>query len=265
MDFICPQEFIDLAHLLADEAQPIARHYFRNEDMQVEIKSAHDPVTIADREIEQKWRKIIQSKRPQDGIWGEEFGRINPDAELTWIFDPIDGTKVFTLGRATFGCMIGLHHKQHGFILGLIDQPIVNLRWFGAKGCGATLNGKKLQTKAPASAANMRSSVNNLFRLPPALKTLHDELKKEIHFVAAGGDCMNYAGIADGALHYYFDCNQQIFDIAAAIPIIEEAGGIITNIDGSAIEVKDGDYTVLGACTPQLHAELLTRYKKIAA
>jgi inositol-phosphate phosphatase/L-galactose 1-phosphate phosphatase/histidinol-phosphatase len=231
--------------------------------MAVEIKSAHDPVTIADREIEQKWREIILAQRPNDGIWGEEFGRTNEDSELTWIFDPIDGTKVFTLGRATFGCMIGLHHKQHGFILGIIDQPIVNLRWGGAKGRGATLNGKKLEVKKSVAFDHMRSSVNNLFRLSAPLKKLHDQLRKEVHFIAAGGDCMNYAGIADSALHYYFDCSQQIFDIAAAIPIIEEAGGKITNIDGSKIEMADADYTVLAACTPELHQDILSRFRKI--
>jgi inositol-phosphate phosphatase/L-galactose 1-phosphate phosphatase/histidinol-phosphatase len=263
MGFICPQEFIDLAHFLADAAQPIARKYFRNNDMAIEIKSAHDPVTIADREIETEWRSIIAEERPQDGIWGEEFGRTNEESELTWIFDPIDGTKVFTLGRATFGCMIGLHHKQHGFILGLIDQPIVNLRWFGAKNCGATLNGKKLQTKQP-EYKTIRSSINNYSRLPDALKILNEQMKREVHFIAGGGDCMNYAGLADGSIHYYFDTDQMIYDIAPAIAIIEEAGGKITNLDGSEIEMTL-EHKVIGACTPELYADVLARYKKIVA
>jgi inositol-phosphate phosphatase/L-galactose 1-phosphate phosphatase/histidinol-phosphatase len=261
MAFVCPSELIDLAHVLADAGQPIARKYFRNDDMAIEIKSAHDPVTIADREIEKEWRRIIAEKRPKDGIWGEEFGRSNEKSEWTWIFDPIDGTKVFTLGRATFGCMIGLHHKQHGFILGLIDQPIVNLRWFGAKGCGATLNGKKLQTKTPLYTV-IRSSINNLSRLPDALKILNEQMKREVHFIAAGGDCMNYAGLADGSIHYYFDTDQMIYDIAAAIPIIEEAGGKLTNLDGSAIELTL-EHKVIGACTSELYDDVLSRYRKI--
>jgi histidinol phosphatase-like enzyme (inositol monophosphatase family) len=263
MSFICPQELVDLAHFLADTAQPIARRYFRGEEMGVETKQDHSPVTIADRAIEKKWREIIQEKRPQDGIWGEEFGRTNEDAELTWIFDPIDGTKAFTLGRATFGLLIGLHHKQHGFILGIVDQPIVNLRWFGAKGRGAFLNEKPLQTTTP-ELSDVRISLTNPLRLTPDLVAFHKELTGKIAFTAYGGDCMNYVGLADGSLHLNFDSIQHIYDIAASIPIIEEAGGKITHKDGTPIDLSF-EHTILGACTSELHEDFLSRFKKITA
>ena len=264
MHFVCPDELVALAHQLSDIARPIAAHYFRNDDLVVELKSAHDPVTIADRLIEEKWREIIMARRPQDGIWGEEYGRHNIDAELTWIFDPIDGTKIFTLGRATFGTLIGLYHRTHGFILGVIDQPIVGLRWVGAKNCGATLNGKKLGSKETPDISHWRSSINNLPRLPAELQALNDQLRNEVHFISFGGDCMNYAGLADGALHYYFDNQQQIFDFAAVIPILNETGGVLTQIDGSPIGMEEKYYTVLGGATKEIHEQVLAKYRAIA-
>jgi len=264
MEFSCPPEFIMLGHRLADAAQPVARSYFRTEGLAIEQKTLHDPVTLADREIEQKWREMILAYRPQDAIWGEEYGRENQDAELTWIFDPIDGTKAFTLGRTTFGCMIGLHHREHGFIMGIVSQPILDWRWFGAVGHGASFNGKSLRSVAPPSFSEVRISVTNPIRMPRELKLLHDELKNDAAYIYYGGDVMNYVGVADGSLHVNFESGQKIYDIAAAIPVIHQAGGIITRTDGTEIGLTL-DHDVIAACTPELHADILARYKKIAA
>lgn len=259
MTFVCPAELVALAHRLSDAARPIVKQYFRNDALAIEIKSDASPVTIADRSIEEKWREIIMAERPQDAIWGEEYGRTNEDADLTWIFDPIDGTKAFTLGRSTFGTMIGLHHKAHGFILGIVDQPVLDLRWVGIKGAGATLNGKALQNVHPEDFKSIRIAFTNPMRLTPDLKNLYDNLANEKLFMAYGGDCMNYVGLADGSLHVNFDSMQKIYDIAAAIPIIEEAGGMITHKDGSVIELTS-THTIMAASTHELHAEMLKRY-----
>lgn len=264
MGFVCPDALIALAYQLSDVARPIVTHYFRNDQLLVEDKSDETPVTVADRLIEQTWREMIQSQRPQDAIWGEEYGRHNPDADWTWIVDPIDGTKAFTLGRATFGTMVGLHHREHGFVLGIVDQPVLNLRWVGIKGQGATLNGKPLKTAMPVQFKDIRLSFTNPLRLTPDLRALHDDLLGRAGFFTYGGDCFNYVGIADSSLHLYFDSTQKIYDIAAAIPIIEEAGGKITHKDGTPIDLV-WDHTVLAACTPELHEIILQRYQEIAA
>lgn len=261
MVYSCPSEFITLAHQLADAARPIGTQYFRTDLLEVENKPDHTPVTIADRLIEETWRKMVEHARPQDAIWGEEFGRSNENAELTWIFDPIDGTKAFTLGRATFGCLIGLHHKTHGFILGIVDQPVLGLRWVGARGHGAQLNGKPLESRH-AALNQIRVCLTDPMRLTPDLQALQHQLLKEVAFFYYGGDCMNYVGLADGSLHLNFDSQQAIYDIAAAIPIIEGAGGVITHKDGSAIDLT-ANHTILAACTPQLHADMLARLQKI--
>lgn len=261
INFVCPPEFTALANLLADVAQPIARHYYRNDALQIITKEDNSPVTLADREIEEKWRGIIHSQRPGDAMWGEEFGRENIGAEWTWIFDPIDGTKSFTVGRPTFGCLIGLHHIEHGFVMGVVDQPITNLRWAAAKNQGATLNGKALRTKQ-TSLGDVRIAMTNPMRQSAPLKKLHQELMDQIGFFTYGGEVMNYVGIADGSVHANFDSRQKIYDIAATIPIIEEAGGVITSLQGKPIAFEE-DQAILAACTPELHNTLMQRYFEI--
>ncbi len=259
MNGTCPAELIAFAHQLADMARPVALQYFRQVDLFVEQKQAHDPVTIADRTIEKMWRDAVQTTYPDHGIWGEEFGRHQMDAEWTWILDPIDGTKAYTLGRPTFGCLIGLYHKTHGFVAGIVDQPIVQWRWVGVRGEGATFNGRPLQTHDVAFS-DVRIALTNPMRLSPELKELRRRLNRDIGYMAYGGDCMNFTGLADGSVHALFDSVQKIYDIAAIIPIIEEAGGIITHIDGSPIDFSE-DHTIMAAHTPALHKELLHRYQ----
>src|SRR5262245_37233348 len=120
-------EFSTLGGLLADKAGEIARQYFR-QPFEVISKADESPVTIADRTIEQTLRDILEKKRPDDGIYGEEFG-IKPSKNgLTWVIDPIDGTKSFVIGRPTFGTLIALC-KDDVPVLGIIDQPISKERW----------------------------------------------------------------------------------------------------------------------------------------
>lgn len=264
MSFVCPDDLIALAVRLSDAARPIATHYFRNDDLLVEDKEDHSPVTIADRLIEETWREILLTERPNDALWGEEYGRHNQDADWTWIMDPIDGTKAFTMGRATFGTMLGLHHRVHGFVLGIVDQPVLNLRWMGAKGRGATINGKPLQAKTLDGLHQVRIAFTNPLRLTPDLNLLLDDLTGAVSFIAYGGDCMNYVGLSDGSVHLNFDSKQKIYDIAAAIPIIEEVGGIITHKDGSPIELEL-EHTILAAANAELHEQILARYKVLNA
>lgn len=263
MDQTCPTDFITFAHLLADRARPVAMQYFRQDNLHVEQKQAHDPVTIADRSIEKIWRDLIQEHYPDHGIWGEEFGRHQNDAEWVWILDPIDGTKAFTLGRPTFGCLIGLYHQTRGFVAGIVDQPVLSWRWVGVQGQGASFTGPQFGTRAlktqNVTMRDVRVALTNPLRLSAKLKQFRQKLGRDIGYQAYGGDCMNYTGLADGGVHAMFDSVQKIYDIAAIIPIIREAGGVITHLDGSAIDFSE-DHTIMAAHTPELHDELLRRY-----
>lgn len=256
----CPPEFIALAHELADAVHPIVDQYFR-QDNGVEIKADATPVTLADREIEQLWRDIIMTKRPDDGIWGEEFGRYKTDAEYQWIFDPIDGTKAFTLGRPTFGCLIALYHVTHGFILGLCYQPITKDRWVGALGYPTTFNGTVLpRRQEPKPGVPLRAAFTNPLRFKESLQRTHDCLVREKAVIGYSGDCINFATVANGWIDITAENQQSLYDIAPFVAILRGVGAVITQADGKPIDLDMGD-SVLVAGTAQLHQ----RFLKIAA
>ena len=137
---------IALAHRLADAAREAIRPHFRT-PIAAERKADATPVTIADRAAEEAMRRILTAEVPQDGVHGEEFGVTEGRSGRQWVLDPIDGTKSFLAGRATFGTLIAL--LVDGFpVLGVIDQPIIGERWLGAAGMPSTLNGQPLRTSA---------------------------------------------------------------------------------------------------------------------
>ena len=253
---ICPDDLIALANRLADTARPIARSYFRQPHA-LEIKGDATPVTLADRTIEKTWREIIMRERPADGIWGEEFGRHQPDAAWQWIFDPIDGTKAFTLGRPLFGMLIALYHVEHGFVLGLCDQPITAERWVGALGHPTTYNGAALpQRHAPAPDATLRAGFTNPLRFRDFIQNCHSDLMARKAVIGYGGDCLNFAYIANGWLDVTAENQQSLYDVAAFVAILRGVGAQILQHDGSpiALDMKDG---VLAVGHPDLAAHFL--------
>ena len=125
------RDLIGLATQLADLARPIVAQYFRS-GVVVDIKSDESPVTKADREVEAAIRTALQELRPDDGFFGEESGASPSKNGLTWVIDPIDGTKAFICGKPIFGTLIALLENDVP-ILGIVDQPITNERWLGAR------------------------------------------------------------------------------------------------------------------------------------
>ena len=177
------REFIELSNYLADEAGYIIKKYYR-QSFVVERKSDESPVTIADKNVEKRLRKIIEIERPDDGIIGEEFGTKEGKNEYTWVFDPIDGTKSFVIGRPTFGTLIAL--CENGIpILGIIDQPILKERWIGAKGHPTLFNGKKVHTHSCKKLSDAKLSSTN----PKQLSSCWEKLDEKSKFFVWGGDC----------------------------------------------------------------------------
>ena len=260
-NFILPPEFLTLAHRLADATHGIIRSAFRDVNLAVESKQDHSPVTAADRDAEMAIRDILGKERSGDGVLGEEYGHTQKESEWQWVVDPIDGTKAFTLGRLNFGCLIGLHHEQHGFVLGIADQAIVNDRWVGIKNGGATRNGQVIHAAKQTTITGSHIAITNPTRLPHAMHKMHDAIYDAVKIMNYGGNFLNYTGIADGLVHATFEAAQGIYDVAALVPLITEVGGVVTEIDGSMLTLNSKADRTLAACTPQLHAELLTLYK----
>lgn len=240
------QEFFELANTLADEAGKIVKKYYRT-PFDIEQKGDDSPVTIADRNVEQRLREIIEKQRPQDGILGEEFGTKKSENGLTWVIDPIDGTKSFMMGRPTFGTLIALSENDVPK-LGIIDQAISEERWVGVSGEQTTLNGKICKTRPCSSLqqAIISSTTPSMFDgMPAYYERFHEG--KMAHGMIWGGDCYMYGLLASGHLDITIEANLSPYDFAALVPVVEGAGGLICDYEGKALTLKsNGQVIALG-------------------
>jgi histidinol phosphatase-like enzyme (inositol monophosphatase family) len=238
-DFI--ESIIPLAGHLADEAGRIITPYFRG-DFTVDSKTDETPVTIADRRVEERLRAIIEAQRPEDGIIGEEFGIKESKNQYDWVFDPIDGTKSFIIGRPTFGTLIAL--CENGVpVLGVIDQPIAKERWVGAKGQPTTLNGKAIKTRPCPQLKEAR-----LASTTPSLIPHHwERLRDASQMLVWGGDCYCYGLITLGGVDAVVETDLGKHDYAALPPIIEGAGGWMGDWKGKSLTLDSaGDVLAVG-------------------
>jgi inositol-phosphate phosphatase / L-galactose 1-phosphate phosphatase / histidinol-phosphatase len=236
-------EFLPLAKSLADAAGDILRRYFR-QPFTVEQKEDTSPVTIADRDIEQRMREMIEKARPDDGILGEEFGTKDSKSGLTWVIDPIDGTKSFVMGRPTFGTLIALAENDIPK-LGLIDQPILKERWIGLDGQPTTLNGQPVKTSPckDIETARICSTTPAMFKLTGPAYELFDRGNN----LAWGGDCYMYGLLASGYLDIAFEAELSPYDFAALVPIVKGAGGHISDWRGEELTLNsDGKVIAVG-------------------
>jgi inositol-phosphate phosphatase/L-galactose 1-phosphate phosphatase/histidinol-phosphatase len=246
--------FVAVAHRLADAAGTVIRPYFRT-PIAVDDKADESPVTIADRQAEQVMRDVVRETLPDHGIIGEEYGSHNPDAEWVWVFDPIDGTKAFITGKPSFGTLICLMH--HGEpVLGILDQPITGERWVGVTGQGATLNGQPLSVRRCDSVSKAA-----LYTTDPAMFSGEEinafgRLSHAVKLRRYGADCYAYGLLAAGFVDLICEADLKLYDFAALVPIIREAGGIITDWTGAA-PGKNTTGRIVAAGDPRCHQQAL--------
>ena len=245
MSEACPRDLIDFAATLADAARSVIRDYFRT-PVTIDRKSDNTPVTIADRDAEAAMRALIGQNYPDHGIIGEEFDNIAGGGDLTWVLDPIDGTKSFISGRPIFGTLIALVRDGRP-ILGVIDQPILNERWIGAEGHATTFNGKDITTR-PCGAlgdAMVNTTSPDLFTGADVAK--FETLSGSVWHTQYGGDCYAYAMLAMGFLDLIVEADLKPYDFCALAPIITGAGGMITDWQGQNLTVvSDGHVAAAG-------------------
>lgn len=247
-------DLVAFAEKLADEARVIAARYFRT-PLEIISKDDDSPVTRADREIEQRLRDLIQSQRPGDGILGEEFGTIASQNGLTWVIDPIDGTKSFTIGRPTFGTLIGLCQGETP-VLGVIDQPITKERWIGQSGQPTTYNGTPVRTRACPSLKKAIFATGSPTQISKNDPQRFDRLQEATRYPVFQGDCYFYGLMANGFMDLIVESQLGIYDFIALVPVIEGAGGIMTDWNGNA-KTLNGDATVVACGDPNLHKAAL--------
>lgn len=248
--------FADLARSLADAARAEIMGRFRT-GIQADAKSDASPVTEADRAAERAMRRIINDAFPDHGILGEEYGSENVDAEYVWVLDPIDGTNSFVTGKPLFGTLIAL--CQGGVpVVGVIDAPGVDERWVGVQGQGTTLNGAPVTTRACAALDQswLYATTPDLF--DGANRDAFQRLSQAAWRTVYGGDCYAYGLLASGYVDLVCEASLGTYDYCALAPVVEGAGGIITDWAGHTLTL-DSDGRVLAAGDKTLHTLALER------
>jgi myo-inositol-1(or 4)-monophosphatase len=219
------------AAYLAELSGAIIKKYFRTV-ISVETKSDNSPVTIADKSAEELLRDKIMSKYPEHGILGEEYGTYNESAEHKWILDPIDGTKSFITGIATFGTLIGL--LQDGIpVLGLFHQPILGELLIGDNE-STELNGKRIKIRpcAKIEGATLLTTDHLMIGNYKSQKAFN-RLAKKVKLYRTWGDCFGYYLLCTGYADIMVDPIMSPWDALPLIPIIKGAGGRVTDYEGN--------------------------------
>jgi len=260
------RDTIAFAHSLADAAGEVVRPYFRQR-IQVIDKGAtgpkpmFDPVTEADRGAELAMRKLIHAERPLDGILGEEHGHEKGTSGKTWILDPIDGTRAFITGRHTWGTLIALHDGQRP-VLGIIDQPVLRERFVGHGGRTEmiTPEGREKLRVRPCSSLSQAvvSTTHPWGYFTRAQREAFEGVCEQARMSYFGGDCYGYALLAMGFIDVIVEGRLAPWDVAALIPVIEGAGGIVTDWDGKPVGQSQ---SVIAAGDRRVHEEVLARLK----
>jgi len=244
------------AHRLADTARPITLSYFRK-PLPVEHKADDSPVTVADRETEAALRAMIAQHFPGHGIYGEEHGSVNPEGPYTWVIDPIDGTRAFISGFPLFGTLIGLL-EQGRPLLGVLEMPALGERWIGAREHGSSLNGRPCQVSRcqHLEQAILYSTSPDMFHGDDLAR--YQALAATVALRRFGGDCYSYGLLASGHVDLVVEADLAPYDYLALVPVVENAGGCISDWRGRPLSL-DSDGRVVAAATPALHQQALAR------
>ncbi len=233
------QADLELAQELADVADAISLERFRALDLKVESKPDRSPVTDADRSVEQALKAVLAAKAPNDALIGEEYG--NSDAKQgsnrTWIIDPIDGTANYLRGVPVWASLIALAVDGKP-VVSVVSAPAMGRRWWAAPEIGAftrDIDGsvRKLSVSGIADLEHASLSYNNLQLWDQAGKAQQlIEFSRKIWRTRAYGDFWSYMLLAEGALEIVTENDLKIYDIAALVPIVEQAGGEFSALEG---------------------------------
>ncbi|MDH3660812.1 MAG: histidinol-phosphatase [Alphaproteobacteria bacterium] len=254
-----PAEFLVFAERLADAAGAVITPYFRSR-IAIDQKADASPVTIADREAEQAMRALIEETFPEHGIEGEEFGAVRLDADYVWHLDPIDGTKSFITGRPLFGTLVSVAHRGRP-VVGVIDHCILDERWTGAAGMTSRWNGDDIAVRSCPSLGEAVLYVTSprMFQKPGEAEG-YRRVEDAVALPMYGGDCYAYGQLAMGFADIIVEADLDTHDYLALIPVIEGAGGIITDWEGRALD-PDSDGRIVAAGDKRVHAEALALLK----
>ncbi len=249
---------LEIAHMMADAARQVILPYFRASGLEAENKltSGFDPVTVADREAETAMRDILQRLRPDDAIWGEEFGQVAGTSGRTWVLDPIDGTRGFVSGTPTWGVLIALS-DANGPFLGIVDQPYIGERFVGAPGVAEMTGPQGKMALATRTTERLDQAI--LYSTFPEVGTKADRagfeaVLEQVLLTRYGMDCYAYALVAAGQIDLVIEAKLNAYDVQGPIAVVQAAGGIVTDWQGAPAH-QGG--RILAAANATIHARAL--------
>ncbi|EAR50887.1 Inositol monophosphatase family protein [Oceanicola granulosus HTCC2516] len=252
------EAIVATAQACADAARSETLRHFRRAETVAETKGdqGFDPVTVADRAAESAMRALIEAQRPDDAILGEEFARREGTSGLTWVLDPIDGTRGYISGTPTWGVLVSVADR-HGPLYGLIDQPYIGERFEGGFGRASLVGPRGHQSIAtrpprPLAEATLLTTFPEVGS--PAEGRAFRAVAAQARLTRYGLDCYAYALLAAGQIDLVIEAGLHPYDIHAPIAVIQAAGGLVTDWDGGP--AHEGGQ-VIAAANPSIHAEAL--------
>jgi len=264
MDDSLKSELVACALALADAARPETLRHFRTRDLGTDNKSdtGFDPVTEGDRAAEAAMRAVLARLRPDDAILGEEFGATPGTSGLTWVLDPIDGTRGYLSGTPTWGVLIAVG-DENGPCLGVIDQPYISERFVGGFGA-AWVEGPQGRADLTTRAARPLDQAI-LFTTFPEVGSATEgrafrAVAERARLTRYGMDCYAYALVAAGQIDLVIEAGLQAYDVQAPIAVIHAAGGIVTDWSGGPVH-QGG--RVLAAANRTVHAQALALLRSV--
>jgi myo-inositol-1(or 4)-monophosphatase len=263
---IVEEKMIAFAHRLADASGAVIRPFFRQR-MEVTHKPgvhAFDPVTEADKGAERAIRALIERDRPHDAILGEEYGEKPAGLSANkwrWVLDPVDGTRGFITGRHEWGSLIALEHDGVP-VLGILDQPVLGERFLGVNGRAVLLEGEKRTQLKVRECAELKDAIlcatDPFSYFTPEQAAAFQRVSKAARMTRYSGDCYLFAALVLGFVDIIIEAGFKPWDIAALIPLVEGAGGIVTAWDGG--DCRDGK-TILACGDKRIHEAAMKMLK----
>jgi len=254
-------QLLEFANSFADMSREILKaNYFKN--FKIEKKIDGSLVTNIDKKIELLFRKKLKKVFPSHGVIGEEFESERIDSEYVWIIDPLDGTHSFISGKPLFGTLICCT-KNNAPIIGIIDMPILNQRWYGGEGFGVKMNGKRCKyVKKNKKLNESIISSTSLLMFDDEHMNKIKEIYKKFRFPIFGTDCYAYGLLISGKIDLIIEANMKPWDYMAQVALIKEFGASITDWNGKELNV-DSDGKVVASYGKNHHKKLLSFLKQI--
>lgn len=250
-----PPDLVDLAQRVGLAGARVAKEHAFHHGF--ETKDDGSPVTRVDRAVESAMRAILAESVPDHAVTGEEHADTAAGSnEWTWVLDPIDGTRQFAAGLLNFAILVALCRAGKP-VVGLIAHPFAHRVWLGVEGAGTTLNGMQLRTTNETQLGRVVGCLANPESFPGRYLGRLEAVASRSMWNVHDGGCIGYGALAEGRVGFCLNGpNLDVFDIAALVPVVEGAGGRITDWSGNRLDLNSRG-AIMAAANGALHDKLL--------